>query len=241
MILADPFWLVLAIPLLMSLWLWPLPSRLMAGLRSAAAALLLLALCGLSVVLPTRSGTVVLVADRSLSMPPGSTALQKETADLVHSAMPSGDKLAVVSFAETAAVEQSPQSGQFAGFSAEVGREASRLADALDLALSLVGREEPGRILVLSDGQWTGRDVASAAARAAAAGVAVDYRAIERPEPAIWPSPASKGRNPSCPASLFWLPRGSTRRWDSRSPTSWFAARRSLPAARRPSPRARAG
>ena len=33
---------------------------------------------------------------------------------------------------------------------------------------------------MLSDGRWTGRDVSAAAARAAAAGVAIDYRAIER-------------------------------------------------------------
>jgi Mg-chelatase subunit ChlD len=181
MMLVDPFWLVLAIPLAMSLWFWPLPSRLMTGLRLAALAMLLLALCGLSARLPLRSGTVVLVADRSLSMPPGSEARQKEAADIVQSAMHPGEKLAVVSFAETAAVEQSPQSGKFDAFSAEVGHEASRLADALDLALSLVGGESPGRILVLSDGLWTGRDIASSAARAAAAGVAIDYRAMERP------------------------------------------------------------
>ncbi len=61
--------------------------------------------------------------------------------------MGSGDQLAVVSFAETAAVEQSPQASKFTGFSAEVGHDASRLADALDLALSLVGKDESGRIL----------------------------------------------------------------------------------------------
>ncbi|MBN1395834.1 MAG: VWA domain-containing protein [Pirellulales bacterium] len=180
MTFADPFWLVLAIPLALMLWLWPLPSRLLFGLRCAASALLLLALCGLSVLAPVRSGVVALVADRSLSMPPGSEALQKEAADIVHSAMQPGDKLAVVSFAETAALEQSPQSGKFAGFAADVGREASSLADALDLALSLFGRGEPGRVLILSDGRWTGRELASAAARASAAGVPLDYRAIER-------------------------------------------------------------
>ncbi len=180
MTLADPFWLVLIIPLAMAIWLWPLPSRLMLGLRCVAGILLLLALCKLSILLPVRSGTVVLVADRSLSMPPGSESLQKEAASIVHAAMQPGDRLAIVSFAETAAVEQSPQTGQFSGFSAEVGRDASRLADAVDLALSLVPRQSPGRIVVLSDGHWTGRDVASSAARAAAAGVAVDYRALER-------------------------------------------------------------
>ncbi len=180
MTLADPFWLVLIIPLRMALWLWPLPSRLMTGLRCAAGILLLLALCGLSVLLPVRSGTVVVVADRSLSMPPGSEPLEKEAVDIIHGAMQTGDRVGVVSFAETAAVEQSPHEGQFSGFSAQVGRDASRLADALDLALSLVPRQSPGRIVVLSDGHWTGRDVAASAARAAAAGVPIDYRAMQR-------------------------------------------------------------
>ena len=202
MTLTDPFWLVLAIPLAMSLWLWPLPSRLMLACGASPRRLLLLALCGLSVRLPVRSGTVVLVADRSLSMPPGSDALQKEAADIVHSAMRSGDKLAVVSFAETAAVEQSPQAGKFAGFSAEVGREASQLADALDLALSLVDRDEPGanpgplrrpvdrprRLVCRPRGPrrpaWPSTTGPSSVRR-----------------PAIWPSSASKGPNRSCPAS----------------------------------------
>jgi hypothetical protein len=181
MTLADPFWLVLAIPLAMSLGLWPLPSRLLAALRCTALVMLLLALCGLGLRLPIRSGTVVLVADRSLSMPPESEPLEREAADIVHGGMRPGERFAVVSFAERAVVEQSPQSGKFAGFSAEVGHDASRLADALELALSLIGPDEPGRIFVLSDGQWTGRDVARAASQAAAAGVAIDFRPIERP------------------------------------------------------------
>ena len=183
---------------------------------------------------------MVLVADRSLSMPPESEALEKEAADIVHSAMHSGDKLAVVSFAETAAVEQSPQSGKFAGFSAEVGREASRLADALDLALSLIGREEPGRILVLSDGLWTGRNVAAATARAAAAGVAVDYRAIERSRAGDLAIERIAGPESVLPGESFliaaWLdsPVGQ--------PVSYELLRgaKSIARARRPFPRARA-
>ena len=180
MSITDPFWLVLAIPLAMSLWLWRLPSRLMFTLRCLSMALLVFALCGLCVRMPVRSGTVVVVADRSLSMPPRGDATAKEAADLVFSTIGGGDKLAVVSFAEKAAVEQSPQAAKLGGFSADVGREASHLADALDLGLSLIGRDEPGRILVVSDGRWTGRDLTSFTARAAATGVAVDYRLVER-------------------------------------------------------------
>jgi Mg-chelatase subunit ChlD len=198
MTLGDPFWLVLAIPLAMSIWWWRLrvPGHPLAGrgwrpilvLRSATLILVLLALCKLSVRLSVHSGTTILVMDRSFSMPEDSAAAQKEAADIVHAAMPAGDRLGVVSFGETAAVEQAPQSSKFAGCTAEVGREASQLADALDLAVSLVPpaghpaqRGSTGRILVLSDGRWTGRDISGAAARAAAAGVAIDYRLMERP------------------------------------------------------------
>lgn len=180
MTLTDPFWLVLAIPLVMAFWLWPLPSRLMTALRCVATASLLLALCGLCVRMSVRSGVVVVVADRSLSMPVESEAQQKEAAAIVHASMRSGDRLAVVSFGEIAAVEQSPQSGKFAGFTAQVGREASNLADAIDLALAMIDRDDSGRILLMSDGQWTGRDIASSAASAAALGVAIDHRAVDR-------------------------------------------------------------
>ena len=147
--------------------------------------LLLLALCNLSVRLSVHGGTTVLVMDRSLSMPEDSAAAETEAADIVHAAMPAGDRLGVVSFGETAAVEQAPRPasgypGKFAGFSAEVGREASQLADAIDLAVSLIPRGDAGRVLVLSDGRWTGRDISAAASRAAAAGVAIDYRLMER-------------------------------------------------------------
>ncbi len=180
MTLGDPFWLVLAIPLAMSLWWWRLPSRAILVLRAAALVLLVLALCKLSVRLSVHSGATILVMDRSLSMPEESAAAQKEAADIVHAAMPDGDRLGVISFGETAAVEQAPQSGKFAGFTAEVGREASQLADALDLAASLIPSGDSGRVLVLSDGRWTGRDISAAAARAAAQGVAIDYRVMER-------------------------------------------------------------
>ncbi len=176
MTLLEPVWLLLAIPLLTVLWMYPLSSRLQNILRSIAIVLSLLALAGLSLRLPSRAGTVVVVADRSLSMPPGSAVSQKEAIDLLHRSMGPKDRLAVVSFGETAAIEHAPEQGKFAGFTHEVGGDASNLADALDTALALVPKNAPGRILVLSDGQWTGRDPAGLSGIAASRSVAIDYR-----------------------------------------------------------------
>jgi Mg-chelatase subunit ChlD len=178
--LLHPIWLFLAIPLALSLWLWRMPSRLLLVLRSLTLLLLLLALCGIVLRLPSRAGTIVIVADRSQSMPPDSAVVQKEAIDLLQKAMGPDDRLAVVSFGRTAAVEQPPATGQFPGFLHEVGDDASNLADALESALTLIPRDTPGKVFVLSDGRWSGRDPAAFAARAAARNLTLDYRPLQR-------------------------------------------------------------
>ena len=56
-------YLLLALPLAASLWTWGFRTRWLLGLRVATLALVLLALAGLSLRLPSRAGTVVVVAD----------------------------------------------------------------------------------------------------------------------------------------------------------------------------------
>ena len=180
MTLLHPIWLLLLIPLIISLRVWKLPSRLLTGLRLAILSLILLAMCGLAVKLPSRAGTVIVVADRSQSMPPDSEAKQKEAIDLIQSAMGSNSNLAVVSFGRNAAIEQSPQSGKFAGFVNEVYGDASDLNSAIEKAMALIPRDAPGRVLLLSDGRWTGKDPSGIAAQAAARSIPLDYRPMQR-------------------------------------------------------------
>src|SRR5262249_14705450 len=78
------------------------------------------------------------------------------------------------------AVEKGPDGEKFAGFVNEVGREASGLSEAMGLGLSLIPRGNPGRLLLLTDGRWTGRDPNPVAAAAAARGVAIDFRTQQR-------------------------------------------------------------
>jgi len=181
MTLTGPIWLLLAIPLAVSLWVWPMPSRILRVLRISVIVLTVLAACGTAIELPSRVGTIVVLADRSLSMPPESQARQKESIDLIHAARSADDRLAVVSFGRKSFVEQPPQAGRFDGFAGEVGQDASNLADALETALSLIWPGRPGRILIVSDGRWTGRDPLGAAWRAATRGIAIDYRPLQRP------------------------------------------------------------
>ncbi|MCY2932223.1 MAG: VWA domain-containing protein [Planctomycetota bacterium] len=177
----NPAWLLLALPLGLSMWMWPMPSRLLAALRGAVLTMIVLALAGLSVKAPARGGTVVVVADRSLSMPARAAEEQKEIIDTLWRRMAGGDRLAVVCFGAAAAVDHPPQAGRFDAFSADVSPEGSNLAEGIETALSLILPQEPGRVVVVSDGQWTHADPATASGHAAARGVAVDYRCMERP------------------------------------------------------------
>lgn len=178
--LLHPIWLILAIPLLAAWWWWR-PSRLFRQyLRLGIILLLLFAIAGLAFKLPSRVGTIVVVADRSFSMPEKSDAAEKEAVEMIQQAMGNDDRLSVVSFGQNVAIERPPQAGPFAGFSYQVERDASNLSEAIERALALIPVDSPGKILVISDGRWTGKDPSLAAAKAAMRSVAIDYRSLQR-------------------------------------------------------------
>lgn len=181
MTLLEPLWLLLALPLFAVLLRYPLPGRLLNGLRAATILLTVLALAGVAIRFPSRAGTVVVVVDRSRSMPAESDRDHKEFINLLHSSMGSNDQIAVVSFGQIAAVERPPENDKFAGFTHEVGPDGSSLGEGIDIALSLIPKDSPGRILVHSDGRWTGRDPMTLTGVAADRRVAIDYRHHSRP------------------------------------------------------------
>ena len=181
-ILFQPVWLLLLVPLAAAGLAWPLPNRGLNILRAVILVLVVLSLAQLAIRLPDRSGTVIVVADRSESMPQSSDASEKEIISLLYKSMGPRDQLGVVAFGRDAVVEQSPQRGEFGGFTAQVGADHSSLNGAIESALALIPSDGGGRILVVSDGKWTGKDPVAAAARAAGRGVAVDYRWLARPQ-----------------------------------------------------------
>jgi hypothetical protein len=177
----NPIWLLLALPIGALWWQWRAASPFVRYSRLAVLVLIWLALCGLAVRLPSRTGTIVVVADRSRSMPDGNEAAQREAIGLLQKAMGRDDQLAVVSFGQKAAVEHVPHAGAFNGFTNEIAPDASNLREALDKAIALIPPDAPGRIVVLSDGRWSGEDPIASAGRAAARGIALDYRLQQRP------------------------------------------------------------
>ena len=172
----TPILLLLALPCAVWVLLWPLPGRFLRTVRTLCYLALVAALARPALLIPRHGGTVVVVADRSASLPPEALRQQAALIQALQARRRADDRIGVVSFAARAAVEHLPQQAPFGAFSVAHEPDASNLSDALGTALSLIPPESGGRVLVLSDGRFTGSDPQAAAGAAAARGVAIDYR-----------------------------------------------------------------
>ena len=103
-VLFQPVWLLLLVPLAAACFAWPLPGRGLKILRAVIFLLMVLALAQLAIKLPDRAGTVIVVADRSESMPQNSDSSEKEIISLLHKSMGPRDQLGVVAFGRAAAI-----------------------------------------------------------------------------------------------------------------------------------------
>ncbi|HET9218728.1 MAG TPA: VWA domain-containing protein, partial [Terriglobia bacterium] len=128
---------------------------------------------------------VVVIADLSRSMPEGSRQRQLEIVKLLEDRRAKGDRVGIVSFGRDARIERLPEElSHAAAFVQEVDPDGSDLGGAISLATTLIPRERPGRLIVLSDGEANGAPVVAAAHEAAARGIPIDFRGITRNEAA---------------------------------------------------------
>jgi Mg-chelatase subunit ChlD len=128
---------------------------------------------------------VVVIADLSRSMPEGSRQRQLEIVKLLEDRRAKGDRVGIVTFGRDARIERLPEElSSVASFVQEVDPDGSDLGGAIALASSLIPRERPGRLIVLSDGEANGEPVVAAAHEAAARGIPIDFRGITRNEAA---------------------------------------------------------
>ncbi len=177
----NPVFLLLLVPCVATLWLWRLPGRYMTGARLVVYVLLVLALARPAIWLARRSGVIVVVADRSASMTGAALRQQEEFVATIQDARRGEGRLAVVSFGADATLEHAPQHASFNRFTVAHDTDASALSDALALALSHIPHNSAGRLIVFSDGHYTGEDPLQQAAFAASRGIAIDYRLQARP------------------------------------------------------------
>ena len=100
MIFFSPIWLLLLLPLTAALYRWRLPTRGLHIVRFIIIALLVLAMAQPAMKLKDQQGTVVVLIDRSESMPTKAADDQLEILKSLHGDMGREDRLAVVSFGD---------------------------------------------------------------------------------------------------------------------------------------------
>ncbi|MFH5805932.1 VWA domain-containing protein, partial [Alienimonas sp. DA493] len=151
------------------------------ALRGILAGLLVAAAAGPVADLSGEGTDVVLVLDRSRSMPADDAALA-ELVRNVDAARGPGDRVGVVTFGGRPAAERPLSAAGATGeFLLPIDADGTDLNAALHLALDLTDPRRPARLLALSDGEATGPDPRDAARRARAAGTPIDVR----PFPAV--------------------------------------------------------
>jgi len=178
----SPQALLLLVPVLLLLaWRGRMPGP--AGwVRWALAVLLVVALAGPVLHRGGDSVDVVVVVDRSRSMPSGTDAEAEELVGHLEAARKAGQRVGVVTFGREPRLERPLSSdGRLGSFQRPVDAEASDLSEALLAAGELISPDRAGRVFVLSDGLATGADPTGAARRLGLRGIPVDYRRLSRP------------------------------------------------------------
>ena len=180
-----PELLLLLVPL-MVVYIW----RAKTGALGGAVRVVILVLFALVAAVPLaplggRGADVVIVADLSRSMPDDSRKRTLEIIRLLEERRTSGDRVGIVSFGREARIERLPEEfAEASEFVQAVDQDGSDLGGANSLAVSLIPRGRPGRVIVISDGEGTGMPVAAASHEAAARGIPIDFRALTRGETA---------------------------------------------------------
>ncbi|MSR57948.1 MAG: VWA domain-containing protein [Planctomycetaceae bacterium] len=172
---------LLAFPLWFVFRRWGWTQGVTGALRVAILAVLLLALTGPQINLGGEGIDVVVVADRSRSLPAEAEASIFELIRNLQSNRRAGDRVAVVTFGTTPARETYlSNDGLLKEFQKPIQPDGSDLNEALHMALDLVDSRRPARVLVFSDGEANGASPAAAARRARDLGVPVDFREFPR-------------------------------------------------------------
>ena len=175
----EAFLLVPLLALLLRHRLWPRP------LVGALRVLLLLMLAALWAE-PSWPGAddgrdVVLVVDRSRSMPAESAARVHEFAAELAAQLPAGDRLGVVRFGRRPVLDAVPQRPFVWPEVREVDVDGSDLSAAIAAALALIPPERRGSLVVWSDGEHNGGELEPVARQAARAGMRIDAWHEARP------------------------------------------------------------
>lgn len=171
----EPAWWALSIPLLWFLWRHPAGRTHSTVLRSLAGLVFIAALARPYLELADPGRNVILLVDKSLSMPVGSESAALEAVRLIESQRKDGDRLGVISFGTRPKIERLPsETLRLSALAAAVDPGGTDLAAAIAAGLEAIPEGTQGSLLIFSDGERTGRDPLPEARRAASRGLRID-------------------------------------------------------------------
>lgn len=188
-----PEWLILA-PVLIAISFWisrksmaalsPVAHRMSGALRAVAFILVAAALAEPSYRLESDDVAVIVVEDRSRSMPRGATATLTNFLERATAAAPVGSRMGYVTAARQGRVHALPMTDEpaslvvqdaIAGGRADVGpADATDLEQTARLALAIKPEDAATRMLLVSDGNETSGSLVAFADTARSAGVPID-------------------------------------------------------------------
>ncbi len=152
-------------------------------LRLAIMLLLLTALAIPRLNLSGEGMDIIVVADRSRSMPARSEAQLGDLINDMENNRRTGDRISIVSFGSKAGIERElSETAVLDKFNQVVDADGSDLNEAILTGLDRrTNPDRPARILLMSDGMYNGASPLYAARRAREEYVPIDYREFEKP------------------------------------------------------------
>jgi uncharacterized membrane protein len=177
----HPQILVLILLLFPFLKLWKEKNRFLTAIRSILLVLAIIFLAGPGWDLTEPGIDLIVVADRSASIGQQGRNLETELLQLLSGARTRDDRLALIGFGNSAAIETQPVAGPVSSrFDHQKSPNGSNISAALLLAGQLSSPRRQARILLLSDGLFTGQDPVSPEIIGSIANIPVWYRQIGR-------------------------------------------------------------
>ena len=184
MIIFDyPEVFLLAIPLWFAMRRWGWVQGPTGVLRTVIMLLLLFALAIPRLNLAGQGMDIVVVADRSRSMPEQSDQQLRDLIRDLENNRRAGDRISIVTFGSNAEIERElSESAVTNEFTRVIDNDGSDINEALLTALDRrTNLDRPARILLMSDGNYNGASPLYAARRAREENVPVDFREFDKP------------------------------------------------------------
>ena len=181
MILQHPWLILLLVPIAFILYRHRhVLSTTVLYLRWIAIFFLVGALTDPSCVLQYKGIDIIVLVDRSNSMPVETETRAKELIQILEKEMQAGDRMSVVSFAQNVHIDEPLEAKSFQGFAPIEQRDASNITLALTQALELIPNNRPGRIVLISDGKNTDAEYDLVRNKAQARNIPIFLRLIEK-------------------------------------------------------------